>query len=360
MSNLTYSLSALEAAITHALGGSPPASGNSAANIVNQAIQKVWLAQQWTFRERPFTVNLSGYNLISPGGTGAWPNYNPTVNANVTGSAAWAAAGYPPIYRDGTGLVWVFLTAHGLTSGQYISIQGANTSTGDNYPFNCNTNVNSTPDANTFTFYISGQPGAASQDITAPATGGGAGYGSMVPGDYQLPTDFAGLKSLGCFPGNFRVIGPTAISHLVELRQFNYVTTWTINYAVSSVPQTAPNVEPRYVMTFFPVPTIINAPFAQGYYYRRIPQLVNPTDVPDVQSTFQQAIYHYARAIAVMTEFERISPDMAEGDKLIEVMKQEDGINQQPSGHMVPMVSTGDRRSITNPNLFPLGLPIYQ
>ena len=348
MANQTLTYAKLVAGVTHVLAGVPN-SNNPPLDIINRACNYVFNWRDWSWRDRPISVNIVANQMGGSVGSGVWA-YDPTHNANVTGSAAWAAAGYPPIYLDKTGIIWVYWPNHGLTSGFFFGMNGVTATTGDTTSYNGVFMVTSTPDANTFTYI---NPGAASnpppQDITIPATnaggiGGTNGYGFWVNAQYPLPSDFASMKTLKAAPRSFRGIEAVSLSQLTEYRQMGFVMPYVLYYAIGYAPQTSPDVEPINYLYMFPPPIATIPGFLQGFYTRRAPAFSGSDNnqIADMPSHMFDVLYHTARWFAKGTEEDTSGFDAQMAVNMLQKYSDEDGITQQPAGYLKRTVFDGD------------------
>jgi hypothetical protein len=341
MSNQVRTFSQLQSAVTHVLAGTPN-SLNPASAIVNLALNWVTMKRAWAWRQKLITITVSSTSLAATS-QGAWA-YNPHANANVTNPNAWSNS---PIYRDGVGIDWVYSPSHGLTPGAYIQVTGVTQSASDGFQFNCYAAVNTTPDANTFT-YVDPAGTTAPQDLNCTA------FGSWIPGQSSLPLDFASFITLRAAPQSIRRITPTSLDDIFEKRQLAFGTTFEMFYATGYLPQGSSTVEPTPTIHFFPVPTIGQPSFLAGVYLRRVPQLVNASDIPDVPSQFQDLVYFASRAFAKSTEEDQMGTDWQMVQQMLPDLEAEDGIIQQPGGYMSSQVRIGEGPGF-NPSFYPSG-----
>lgn len=340
MANQTLTYAKLVAQVTHVLAGAPN-NNNPALDIINRACNYVFNYRDWSWRDRPISINIAANQNGGSVGSGVWA-FDPTHNANVTGSAAWAAAGYPPIYRDLTGLVWVYWPGHGLTSGFFFNMNGVTSGSGDGTSFNGGFIVTSTPDANTFTYANPGPAGAGTtQDITVPLTGAGStggtnGYGWWINGQFALPSDFASMKSLETAPQSFRACKPVSLEQILRFRQVGFAMPYVLWYSCGYAPQASADVEPINYLYMFPAPSAATAGFLQGFYVRRAPAFSGSDNnqIADMPSHMTDALLHVTRWFAKGTEEDMSGFDAQMAANMLEKYASEDGVTQQPLGYM--------------------------
>lgn len=340
MANKLYTLSQLEQGITHACAGTPNAN-LPIADVVSRAMD--WIADYttWHWLEKPISINITQQSLGAGTVARASWAFNPYNNAAVTGPSAWdgGSGNGSPIYRDTNGVAWVYYPNHGLQSGLYVSLINVTSAATDGSSFNGSYEIQ-TPDGNTFTYANPGTTGSnAPQDLN-PQSISPNGYGQWIGGQVTLPSDFSSMKTLAAPNLSLRVVAPVTLGQLMERRQYSLGSTLECYYAVSYLPQASVTTEPAPTMHLFPVPTFAQQNYLQGFYIRRLPQLVNSTDVPDVPSNFQTLVYHACRAFAVSNEEDRAGEDWRITNMLVTQLSEHDAVNQEPQGYMRKTVTS--------------------
>jgi hypothetical protein len=158
--------------------------------------------------------------------------------------------------------------------------------------------------------------------------------GNWIGGQIALPADFSAMYVLKSAPNSFRDVQATTMDDLITRRQFAYGSTYELYYAIGYIPQSSATSEPTPFLFMFPTPTLPQVNFLQGVYYRRIPPLVNPTDVPDVPSHFQDLIYFACRAFAKSSEEDQVGEDWRITMMLLQQFGEEDGMANSQIGVM--------------------------
>lgn len=309
MANNLYNVTALTTAITHALAGTPNAN-NPPLQIINRSLQYMSDLRPWLWRQKPFSLDFTA-NAIS-----TMTRVSSTITVTTT-------------------------LAHGLIVGLPVAISGSIGST--TTPFNGSFTVASVASATVFTVVQSGNP---PDDV---ATTPGTWLGGFAP----LPADFSQVWVLKSATNSFRDVMPTSMEDLISRRQFAYGSSYELFYCVSYLPQTTLLVEPQPILQLFPTPTVSLAGALQGVYLRRIPALVNGTDMPDIPSPFHELLLVLCRALAVSTEEDQMGTDWALFDKMLPTFAAEDGMMQ--GSRFARMVSTLHSRTYPVSQFYPNG-----
>lgn len=292
MANQVYTLTQLTTAVTHVLAGTPNAN-LPPTQIINRAINWVTMQRPWIWRQKPFGLSIS----------------STAIQAMV---------------RGGDGMtVTVTSNGHGLIAGLQVQITGSTTTIVGDVPFNGSFLVATVIDANNFTV---SNKGTAGDTAATP--------GFWIGGQMPLPLDFAAMMVLKSAPNSFRDVQATTLDDLVTRRQFAYGSTYELYYAISYLPQATPGSEPVPLIYMFPTPTQATINFLQGVYLRRVPPLVNPTDIPDVPSQFGDLIYHAVRAFAKSNEEDQAGEDWRITMMMLTQLGEEDGMSNSQIGVM--------------------------
>ncbi len=293
----------LQRAVTHVLAGT--ANANSpATEIVNRALNMLVKVRPWRWRQKAMSLSFTS---LTPSSLVRASN---VVTATVAG--------------------------HGLTSGASIRVTG---STGTTNAFDGSFTVVSIVDANTFTYAQAG----ANETATAP--------GTIILGYCVLPADFSAMIALKSAVNSFREVRATSLDDLLERRQFAYGANYETWYALSYLGQTSLTTEPTAILELFPVPVSAVVGALQGFYYRRVPNLNNATDLPDIPGEFHELLRVLCRALALSTEEDQLGTDWQLYQRMLAEFDADDGAAQGVViGRMTSTIHRGQRISQFYPN----------
>lgn len=254
--------------------------GNACADLpmietANRALQYLWSEKPWQWRRRLLSLDI--------------------------------AASTPTSYVRSSNVVTVVLTTHGLSTGSMFAITQSTAPNG--FSFNGVFQVASVVDANTFTF------NQVASDGTCDGTNG-TSTGKLVRSYLVLPEDVGEIETLNGPPNTFYRVFPASMDEVIDRRRY-YVTITDYFYCMSYRDQLTPDGEPRPVLEMSPVPIIpftIGIPaigFFTGAYFKRIPLLVNDSDVPNMPGRFGDIWLTLCRALAYSNETEQAGQDWA-------------------------------------------------
>lgn len=287
----TYTLTTLQSAVTHAIGGAP-ASTTTTTEIVNNALQ--YLCRAFTharWRRKVKSIDFTAVTI--------------TTLARVSN------------------IVTVTKAAHGLAVGDTVRITGASTGFDGVYI------ILTVPLSSTFTV-----SNAGSDEVAAT-------QGSYIPGHVNLPSDFEKMISLA--PSSQTIAWtPGDIDEINQLRQ-NSFAGFGYTYDIGYSPQASVTASPLARLELFPVPEAAAVDVARLIYLRTIDNLSAGTDVPDVPVHLHPVLKQICREFATSDE-DQDDAKLIEGGRAEKMLREalaNDGLTKPISGGLKSQLGRG-------------------
>lgn len=150
----------------------------------------------------------------------------------------------------------------------------------------------------------------------------------------NLPSDFEELLTVKKVGDTTASIEAATLDQIYLARQTTPTLTASLLYCVNWKAQGSTTAEPTAFLELYPTPASTTNPYLAGVYLRQIPRLSATTDVPDIPSTFHQALWWGCRAYAAAAETGQFGADWTMYQKLLADLKRLDGRQNGYIGRM--------------------------